>query len=204
MAFEPPDREHVDSLRKSARTIGFLTDVVVNKQNRNDVLSGRHRKSADPDWPEREQEVKSDLHRELIILHGNVQRSIPDKVTKNRLLRIARILATTGGAVSGIDGDRMIEPVARERVCERMTDPEDPLVPFSPQWVRRCLPDEYKRKEHAVRSKDVLRNKFLKSRGPAIPRDILDLNRVVYPAEDCLCSKCAGHQVCYGCAASNH
>jgi hypothetical protein len=143
LSAELPDQEHVEMLRRSAQTVGFLSDIIFDENKPDDILSGKHRIVAVPEWTRKPAKVCSPLHRELIIVHANVQRQVPEEVTRLRLLRIARLLSTTGGMVNG----KMIDPVAKEDVCTRMTDPKDPLVPFSDHWVRKCLPDEFKHVE---------------------------------------------------------
>jgi hypothetical protein len=61
-------------------------------------------------------------------------------VTKQRFLRIARILSTTGGLV----GDKMIEPVKKEDVAATMVE----LLPWGARWIEHCLPAEYKKEKH--------------------------------------------------------
>jgi hypothetical protein len=143
LSAEVLDKDQVEMLRRSAQTVGFLVDVIFDEEKPEDILSGKHRIVAVPEWTRKPAKVCSPLHRELIIVHANIQRQVPEEVTAHRLLRIARILSTTGGMVNG----KMIEPVAKEEVCTRLTDPEEPLVPFGTTWVRKCLPDEFKHVE---------------------------------------------------------
>jgi hypothetical protein len=216
LSSEVLDKTHVEMLRKSAMTVGYLKEIIYNAENPNDLLSGKHRVAADPNWPSRTQKVESPLHRELIIVHDNVQREVPEETTRYRLLRIARLLSTTGGIVNG----RMVEPVKQEDVCERLTDTEWPLVPFSPQHVRRCLPDEYKHMEHSVREKpssentgsqilekelskkqkDLLRPFTQKEKSvEELTTEALDNEVPIYPKEGCKCPTCGNHIYCYGC-----
>lgn len=220
MSVEVLDKNHVEMLKKSAMTVGYLKEIIYNVDNPNDLLSGKHRIVADPKWPRKSQKVESPLHRELIILHDNVQRTVPEESTRYRLLRIARLLSTTGGMVNG----RMVEPVKQEDVCERLTNSEWPLVPFSPQHVRRCLPDEYKFMEHSVREKpssenigsqippteeltkkqkDLLKPFTQKDKSvDELTQEALD-EAPTYPKEGCKCPTCDNHIYCYGCPAKN-
>jgi len=216
LSSEVLDKNHVEMLRKSVMTVGYLKEIIYDAENPNDLLSGKHRVAADSKWPSRVLKVESPLHRELIILHDNVQRDVPEESTRHRLLRIARLLSTTGGMVNG----RMVEPVKQEDVCERLTNPEWPLVPFSPQHVRRCLPDEYKHMEHSVvrekpsenissqfleedlteKQKDLLKPFAQKEKSvEELTTQALDNEAPVYPKEGCKCPTCDNHIYCYGC-----
>lgn len=216
MSAELPDKEHVELLKKSAQTVGFLTDVIVDEKKPEDILSGRHRIIAIPEWTRRPAKVCSHLHRELIILHANIQRQVPEQVTAHRLLRIARILSTTGGIVN----NKVIEPVAKEDVCARLTNPKDPLVPFSDRWVEKCLPDEFKHVEmkrtrteiaEPLRQIDEAKltdrdrallepfHKVEKDVGMVIKEGLTaskDLT-TIYPFAECLCNQCPKKSDCY-------
>jgi len=118
------DKEVVEQLRKSKEVVGYLLPVV--RDQKGIILSGRHRKYADANWPETQVEVKDPLHRELLILHYNVQRKMPKEETKRRLLRIAKILEVMG------------EPTGQ--ICSKICS----LVPYSDRYVRELLPEKYK------------------------------------------------------------
>lgn len=118
------DQDTVEKLRKSKELVGYLGDVV--KDQEGTILSGRHRKLADPDWPEKEMTVTDPLQRELLILHYNVQRTVSKEETQKRLLNIAKIVESTG--------------IPKNEICTEVTK----LVPFSGAYVRELLPDQYK------------------------------------------------------------
>ena len=122
------DNETIELLKQSKEKVGYLNPVVQDQHG--NILSGRHRKYADANWPTVTREVKDDLERELLIIHYNVQRSVPREETQNRLLRIAKILEHQG-----------VEP---EEICARVTE----LTGFSREYVRQLLPDEYKMLSH--------------------------------------------------------
>jgi hypothetical protein len=88
------DKEAIENLKQS-KAIGYLQPVLVNNKT-GKVLVGRHRKMADPNWPEIGLDVADDLTEELIILNGNVQRTPTREETRERLLRIAKILESKG------------------------------------------------------------------------------------------------------------
>lgn len=118
------DQETVDKLRKSKDIVGYLGDVI--KDQEGTILSGRHRKVADPEWPEKEVKVSDPLDRELKILHYNIQRIVSREETQRRLLKIAKIIESKG--------------VTPQKVCSEVIK----VVPYSESYVRELLPDEYK------------------------------------------------------------
>jgi hypothetical protein len=72
------------------------------------------------------QPADDDLAEDLIMLHGDVKRTVSLEETKARLTRIAQKLVNRG--------------VAKEKVCLEMCR----LVPYFETYVRRLLPAEYK------------------------------------------------------------
>jgi len=122
------DKEIVEMLKKSKEVVGYLQPVIV-EEGTNRVLVGRHRKMADPKWPETMRKVKDDLERELIILHGNVQRGVSEEEAKIRLQRIAEILRSRG--------------VPQNEVCSYIV--EHGLTPWTERHVERRLQKEYKK-----------------------------------------------------------
>lgn len=123
------DQDTIEKLQKSIQIVGHLGEVI--KDQEGTILSGRHRKLADPDWPEKEVTVTDPLQRELLIVHYNVQRTVSKEETQRRLLNIAKILESTG--------------IPKNEICTKVAE----LVPYTPQYVRQLLPDEYKRVEFA-------------------------------------------------------
>ena len=134
-----PDVELVDRISRSREQLiklgltpeeACLQDAIIDTSSENGlVLVGRHRKNSYKDWPEKKIDTKSNpLLRELIIIHGNVQRVISQEETKARLRRVAWLLENNG--------------MKKEDVCHAMAD----IVPYSERHIERCLPPEYKRK----------------------------------------------------------
>jgi DNA-directed RNA polymerase subunit F len=121
------DQEVIEQLRRSKDQIGPLLPVF--KDQFGNIISGRHRKEADPSWPEQVLEVKDELDRELKIIHFNVQRKISKEETKERLLKIAKLLEESG--------------TQKEQIAAKVAN----LVPYSERYVRELLPDEYKQIE---------------------------------------------------------
>lgn len=186
------DKETVETLKKS-KEIGCLQRVIIEKGTRR-VLVGRHRKFADPDWPEKQIKVKDDLHRELIILNGNVQRVVSQEETKMRLTRIARILEDKG--------------TPPEKVCVEMAKLP---IPYTPQHIRRLLPNKYKTQAHATRKKPS--KQFGNIGSQNIPQGLTQEGRCDFerlerniqllsetnplPFSDCRCKICPHKETCY-------
>ena len=128
---EEIDEETVEMLRKSKEVVGYLSEVIVDQQG--NILSGRHRKLADPNWPEKRVHVTDPLHRELLILHYNVQRPISKEERQRSLLKIARLIESMG--------------VPKHEVCSYII--KNKLTPFTDRYIRELLPDEYKEQAKA-------------------------------------------------------
>lgn len=213
MSLEVPDQEHVKALRKSAQCVGFLHEIIVDADKPTDILGGKHRVLADENWTRKPTKVESPLHREIIMVHDNVQKQVSQDVTAHRLLRIAHLLSTTGGMVNG----KMVEPVAKEDVCQRLTDPDFPLVPFSPDLVRKYLPEEYKkvefkhpREEQPIGSqipredltdkqKELLEvfDDNPEPEGKTTAKEPLRLEEITLPSPKCKCPTCDDYHTCY-------
>jgi len=119
------DAEVVELLKRSVKQQGQLLPVI--KDQYGNILSGRHRKAADPNWRETTVVVADELDRELKIVHFNVQRRPSKEETAARLLRIAELLEERG--------------VPSENVCSEMAK----LVPYSERYIQQLLPEKYKR-----------------------------------------------------------
>lgn len=146
------DAEVVELLRRSVEQQGQLLPVI--KDQYGNILSGRHRKAADPDWRETTVVVEDELDRELKIVHFNVQRRPSREETAARLLRIAELLEERG--------------VSAENVCSEMAK----LVPYSKQYISELLPEKYKRKY--VPKEDIASIKKQLSTSLQLPRKTSD------------------------------
>jgi len=120
----PLDNETIERLKQSKEKVGYLNPVVQDQHG--NILSGRHRKYADANWPTITREVKDDLEREVLTIHYNIQRFVSKEETQSRLMRIAKLLEAQG--------------LERNRICSQISD----LVGFTDRYVRELLPDEYK------------------------------------------------------------
>jgi len=176
------DREHVELLKKSAERIGQLQNVLVDDRN-GQVLLGNHRKFADPTWPERRIKVKDELHKELIILHGNIQRQMSKEEAQHRLLRIANILISR-------------RVCTKENVCHKIAE----LVPWSERHVERLLPKEFKHSTGPKPKKPFFPNII---RHTSINREVrttlsLTTNKEdQFPFANCKCKTCENKNKCY-------
>ena len=214
MTSEPSemDSAHIEALKRSADQVGFLSRVLVEKGPRpGTLLSGRHRKGANPSWPTEEVEVKDDLHRELIMIHANIQRRVSDEATAARIKRIAQILESQG--------------VPKPDICTKISE----LVPFSARWIRELLPAEYKHVEKQRQRAEVVPQKSTEPElGPTsdqppkeLAEKLLDLTPAQkallkpfeptatlphredssmtfkYPFPECICGNCPRHAACY-------
>jgi hypothetical protein len=182
-----PDKEHIERLKKSTE-ISYLQPVIVDQNGK--VLVGRHRKWADPNWPEVRVEVKDNLHGLLIRLAGNIQRNVSVEETSSLLIAIAKELELRG--------------VAKETICATMA--KLPGMPYSERWIRECLPIEYKmeskrrefaealprieRQAHEEQVQEEATLASLEHKAPAKVETML-----IYP--DCLCKKCPHQKECY-------
>jgi len=118
------DEKTVELLKRSEEQQGMLESVKIDQHG--NILSGRHRKAADPKWRETTVMVADELDRLLKIVHFNVQRRPSREETASRLVKIAEILEKKG--------------VEASDVCREMAK----IVPYSEQWIRELLPDKYK------------------------------------------------------------
>jgi len=121
---EEYDQEVIEQLKRSKEQQGYLEKA--KRDQHGNLLAGRHRKQADPNWPEEIVEVKDDLDRELKIIHYNIQRRPTKEETAQRLLKIAKLLVSKG--------------VPNSEVLPNMSK----IVPYSERWLRELLPNEYK------------------------------------------------------------
>jgi len=176
------DKEHVELLKRSAEQVGKLQAVIVDQDGK--VLLGNHRKFAKLNWPERRITVKDDLHRELIVLHGNIQRQMSKEEAKHRLLKIAKILVSSG--------------VPKENVCQKIAE----LVPWTESYVAKILPKEFKHST-GPKPKPKYINRITpidveKKRNELRTALSLTTNREdQFPFPNCKCKTCPNKDKCY-------
>jgi len=159
------DSDIVELLKISKEKVGFLNPVVVDQDG--NILSGRHRKYADANWTTIVKEVKDDLERELLILHYNIQRSIPKEETQSRLMRIAKLLESSG--------------CPNENISSTITK----MTGFSRTYVAELLPEEYKMMSKArdfgkpVDQKEVERWELEYFGVPLVPEKLMDVEKAI-------------------------
>lgn len=112
------DNETVETLRKSKALIGSLLPVVRDQED--NIISGRHGKYADANWPEVQIEAKDPLGTKPPSIHYNVQHKPPREETKLRVLRIAKLLEA--------------RCTPKDEIAAKVLQP----VPYSSRYVRSC------------------------------------------------------------------
>lgn len=202
------DKEYVELLKKSVLQVGYLQDVLVSSKT-SKVLLGRHRKFADPNWPERVvdssplqealatffQDAEDDLAEDLIILHGDVKRIVSPEETKARLVRIAQKLQNRG-----VEKDKICTEMCRLRTDGRS------LVPYDESYVRRLLPAEYKMTAKARSQESALLVAQIPSKADSgevrtaleeIAQSGLNGGEPALPFPNCKCCDCSNKSLCY-------
>lgn len=130
------DQEIVEQLRKSSKIIKPLTPVIVNQDAK--LLSGKHRRLADPKWPTTVVETKDRKEELLITIHSNVQRRVRREETQAHTLELARMLESQG--------------VKKPDISSELAK----ILPFSDRYIRELLPDEYKHVEKRSRDAELV------------------------------------------------
>jgi len=134
----------VQKLMVSISQVGQLSDAVYCKQHPGVVLLGRHRTEAQgglSNVKAREFDVHEFASRvgiphevgEIAVrIHGDTQRKVKKQETEARVFKAARLLEASG--------------VPKEKISKRLSV----IIPFSPSYITRLLPREYKQASHAV------------------------------------------------------
>lgn len=87
-------KDLIEGLRKSRKLVGELQPVIKNQ--RGEILVGKHRHGAFPNWSSMTIEQKDELQKLLIILHGSFQRRLSKKEVRQMHLDIAKLLEERG------------------------------------------------------------------------------------------------------------
>ncbi|MBN1244303.1 hypothetical protein JXA31_01765 [Candidatus Bathyarchaeota archaeon] len=91
-----PDKETINLLRLSKDQVKSIYPALIDKETKK-VLDGKHRKYADPAWPEKIVDCgNDDLKRELVTIHANIRRPVSEEEKKMRFNRVAQILVNRG------------------------------------------------------------------------------------------------------------
>ncbi len=138
------NQEIVEALRKSQDRVGELAPVLVCLQHPTFILGGHHRACGRAWWPakcpkDRESRCRilrekvsafptRQLH-ELLILQFNLQRPQSEQESRERVLKIAKMLEAT---------------LPKNKILATLAG----LI-YSRSYLSRLLPDEYKQKDHA-------------------------------------------------------
>lgn len=173
-----------ESLKKSKNTVGILYEALVSEDG--EILDGKHRLDSDPNWPKKNIVAKTRIEKILIRMHAHHRRRVPREETQTMLLELAHELEKTG--------------VAKETISSELAK----RTPYSEQYIRLLLPEEYKQPEKVEAAKAgalILAQKPPEQPPPEIFRP----ERVVFVR----CSNCgvqtseakesAGKQYCHVC-----
>lgn len=190
MAFVHSDEKHVENLRKSVETVGYLYPAL-RKKGTTKILSGNSRLKADPKWPIKDVEVTDELEEEKIILDSNIHREIPEEEICHRLLRMAQILLKRGVQPEMVSAELSKELHGR----------------YSADHITKHLPAEYrgqpeKRREVSSATKQLLSDtkkdgENAKEAVAGLVND-LELEKKSYSImSGCLCSGCPNKDECF-------
>lgn len=192
------DKEFVETLQRSKAQLqkmgvtGFLQPAV-RETISGILLSGSHRKVVDPNWPEKTVTIEDELIREVLSVHYNVHRRIPQQENEAKILRIAELVEEKG--------------VPTRKVCQKLYE----LLPYTPRYIRLCLPKRFK--QDYVNS-EIFPNvpstigrveaskrlsKFLKSKTPGKGDETIQMmSNPELPFTDCKCAVCDHFKECRG------
>lgn len=141
-------------LKRSKEIVGYQQPVVIDKDTL-EIVDGKHRKNADPRWPEVYKEFKNPKERLLYRIHANImRRTVSRKERAAQLLELASYLEEEG--------------IPAEQISQKIVE----LVPsLSQKYVINLLPAKYKSKERrraGIRSAELREKRLvLKTESPA-------------------------------------
>jgi len=136
MSQEHDHKEFIERLRKSRDIVGYIDPVVVDK-NTFEIVVGRHRKEADPNWPEVKKEFKSRKERLLYQIHSDThRRTVSKKERQTQLLELALHLEDEG--------------VLKEKMASKLAE----LTGLGLRYVESLLPKKYKETKFASKPKE--------------------------------------------------
>lgn len=118
----------VNMLRRSKESQGYIYPTLVDKATL-EVIDGKHRKEADPNWPELQVEFKTPKDRLLYRIHANMaRREVSRKERGAQLAELALMLED-----EGVPKDRIAQEVVKR-------------ISFfaSESYVLSLLPSKYK------------------------------------------------------------
>ena len=147
-------------LKRSKEVVGYIYPVVIDKKTL-EIVDGKHRKEADPKWPEVQVEFNSKKEKLLYRIHANLmRRQVSRKERAAQLYELALYLEDEG--------------VPTEQIAQEIVK----LVPeLSPGYIMNLLPAKYKSKKKreagakgAKVRREKLRNSALQSTETLIPK----------------------------------
>jgi len=132
------EEEVVEALKRSKERVNYVYPVIIDSAT-GEIVDGRHRKRADPTWPEKKVEFKDEIEKILFRIHANIaRRKVSRRERAFEFARLASALERSG--------------VPTEQICQKIVE----LVPwFDESYIMRLLPSKYKQKkkrEAAVRA----------------------------------------------------
>jgi len=122
--------EFLEGLKKSKRTVGHIYPVIISKKTLG-IVDGKHRKQADPTWPEKQIEFPDKKSEVLFRMHANYRRKVSRKERQTEMLMLASYFEDEG--------------VPREQMVSKLAE----KTPFSERYIRSLLPSKYKMMEKA-------------------------------------------------------
>lgn len=152
MAENEKEGEITEVLKRSKDIVGYQQPVIIDK-NTLEIVDGRHRKQADPGWPEVYREFKNQKERLLYRIHANIiRRTVTRKERASQICELASYLEEEG--------------VPAEQISQRIIE----LVPsLSPKYLINLLPARYKshdKRRAGVKSAEKRKRKELEIRVP--------------------------------------
>ena len=118
--------DFVALLKRSKDVVGYLQPVVVDADTY-EIVDGRHRKEADPGWPEERRKFKGSKEKLLYkIVSNNMRRTVSKKERQSQLLELALHFED--------------ESAPREKMASKISEETG----FSLRYVERLLPKKYK------------------------------------------------------------
>lgn len=124
---EDADMEIVEELGATGATPDDQLQPVVRDKRTGKIITGRHRKEANPDWWEVVIETKDDVDALVKMIKGDTQRRVSEGERSRKLLALAYALKLKG--------------VPEFDICKEINK----RTGYSQQWVGRHLPDNFKR-----------------------------------------------------------
>jgi len=148
MSKRPLNEKIVRALRASYETVGPLSPVIVSADG--EVIEGRHRKAANPDWPEKEVETVSEGGKALVWLGAHTRRGsvMSEEEEADRQSYREEFRERLEAAGRYVMGEYGLDPEKGEVVkfLSRLTG-------YTEAWIRENLPENLKSRARAEAAK---------------------------------------------------